>query len=239
MKKKDLMNESYDISKYIVMNESKTKQYAGSDSVYRDHTFDVYDIEKQLTDEEKLQVIDSRTNGLGTYILNLIKKYNEARVDGTIRKVSYGSLHKRSLQSWIDKNDPRKVMCAVITKGYGQYRLFRQQYRMTLDTPETEFGYKLPYDSEPVVRNWFHNMLIEIENEEVSHYKAHNDVEILKTSIRKRLEAFNGVRWVHIDVDTLSKEKLELIEYMLSNCESIVNSSLEHVENIANDKEVI
>lgn len=237
MDKKDLMKENYDISKYVVMNTSKHKVWKGESYCLRE--YQVYDIEDIISDSDKLEIIDSLYDGIGTYTINLINKYVHDKEEGIIKKASWGSLNKNSLNAWIKKNDSRRIMHKAITKGYGEYHLFGNSHRMSLTTPTTDFSYKRLYDEENIVKQWFHDMLVELDKNETKHFHENDSTEVLKTEIRCLLDKFISVRWVNLNLDNLDVEALAKIKYMLDNCCEIVDATLEVVSKEFAGKEEV
>lgn len=231
MKKENLLKKNYKIEKLIVRSE-RTRHFNPCGDYNMRNGYQIYEIEDKLTDEEKLEIIDSHTDGLGTYILNLIDKYIEDKDNGTIRRASWGSLHMGSLKSWIKKNDKREVMTRYMTSAYGRYNLFGTWYRMTKEVPNTEFGYKMLYDGEPIVRNWFHNLLNELKKEEDKYFLEHDDSEVLKTEIRSLIGKASSIHYISADLDNMSKDRLEELRNILKLTVEIAETNLKMIDNV-------
>lgn len=229
MKKEDLMKENYKISNYIIMNSQKHTEIL--DRSYRFSEVEVYDVENELSDDEKLEIIDSLYHGIGTYLLNLIKKYLKDRESGVIKTTTYGySLNVGSVRAWIRKNDTRGIMCNPYTNySHGRYHLFENVREMSLDTPLTGYGYRDLYAEEPIVRQWFHDMLKLMDKEENEHFRKTDSVEILKSEIKRYSDIFNHIYWSNIDLNKLNKEQLENIKNMLSSTYDLVYKKLESI----------
>ena len=228
MKKEDLMKENYKISNYIIMNSQKHIERFGSG--YRSNEFVVYDVENELSDDEKLEIIDSLYNGIGTYMLNLIKKYLQDKEQGVIKTTKYGySLNVGSVRAWIKRNDTKGIMCNAYTHySHGRYYLFGNEHRMSLDT-SPDCGYKYLYDGEPIVRQWFHDMLRLMDKDEKDYFRKTDSVEILKSEIKEHFDNFSHIYWTNIDLNKLNKEQLENIKNMLSSAYDSVYNTLESI----------
>lgn len=231
MKKEDLLKENYKSENLIIRSE-KTYHFDPRGDYNMRNGYQIYEIEDKLTDEEKLEIIDSHTDRLGTYVLNLIDKYIEDKNNGTIRTANWGNLHMGSLKSWIKKNDKREVMTRYMTSAYGRYNLFGTWYRMTKNVPVTEFGYKMLYDGEPIVRSWFHNLLNMLKKEEDTYFLEHDESEVLKTEIRSLIDKVSRIHYISVDLDSMSKDKLEELRNILKLTVDVVETNLKAIDNV-------
>lgn len=188
--KNELLKENYEVKNMLVKGlSSKIKCF---DFHYNISKEKVYDIEYELSEPEKLEIVDSHTDGLGTYLLNIIIDYKAAKEEGVIKSTTYGSLHRGSVTSWIKKHDFRKALYQGYPESYPTYYIFGNKFRMELTTPHTEFGYKMTWDGDSVINQWFHILLKLLENGEEEYYKENDKDQINLTKLGKLVEKFNS-----------------------------------------------
>ncbi len=200
MEKKDLLKENYDISNMIILNSKKYDTYKGSS--YDRARYTIYEIEDKLTDKAKLKIVDSHTDGLGTYLMKLADKYQEDKENGTIKRAGYGSLHKGSLKNWIKKNDTRHILFGIYTKAYASYRLFEHgdEHKLANEAQTSYWGYKPLYCDQPIVRLWFHELLVSLEAQEKVYFNEHDPKFVACEEINKIHDSIADSLWEVIDL---------------------------------------
>lgn len=153
------------------------------------HNYDnKYEIEDQLSEEEKLKIFDYHKDGLGSYLLEKIRLYNEDCSNGTIKKSKNGRFIKSSLNKWLRENDPRNALRLTFEHHYITYYLNGNEFRMTEMTPRTTFiSHKMLWDEKPVINQWFHLLLKELEKLEDIYYKEHDLDQINKQQLKSLL----------------------------------------------------
>lgn len=153
------------------------------------HNYDnKYEIEDQLSEEEKLKIFDYHKDGLGSYLLEKIRLYNEDCSNGTIKKSKNGRFIKSSLNKWLRENDPRNALCLTFEHHYITYYLNGNEFRMTEMTPRTTFiSHEMLWDEKPVINQWFHLLLEELEELEDIYYKEHDLDQINKQQLKSLL----------------------------------------------------
>jgi hypothetical protein len=124
-----------------------------------------------MTLEEKIAFIDEIKNGIATYLLNILKKWETEK--DALPKDQFGNPKTVSKKAWIKKNDK----CKIIDTEYkvGSYYLFSNYFRdMSITCPTTEYGYSLEYTGEHIVHQWFHDLCCELYAEEKKYFKEHD-----------------------------------------------------------------
>lgn len=145
--------------------------------------------ESTTTKEDKIQFIDSITDGKMTYVINLVEKFIEDEILLTHNK--YGGINTNSLIAWIRKNDTRNMVDKHY--NYGQIWILGNKRYITRLVP-TE---KLYYDSmDDFIDDIFHSALLSCRREEIEYYKSHDEYEVLKEKFRNR--KYNTTFGVHI-----------------------------------------
>lgn len=141
----------------------------------------VYEIEDRLSEEEKLAFIDEMKEGLGTYVFNLLKKW-EAEKDTLPHK--WGNPKTVSKKAWIKRNDPHGVI--NIDYSLGTYYLFKTKFlQLSTICSSTEYGYSLEYTGKSVVHQWFHDLCKELYYQEKKYFEDHDTKEVKLAQVRK------------------------------------------------------
>lgn len=201
----------------------------------------VFTIEDQLSEEDKLHIIDYHTDGLGTYMLDLIDKYWECRENGELKLDTWGSIDGRSLRGFIRKYDTRKELRTY--KSYPTYYMFHTEFRLNKDhmTPATEYGHKMLYDGKNVINQWFHDLLGQLYKEEKEYFKENDPVQIKYNKIIELVdeigrgmvcqnEDINDIYWNN-KRDGLTDEYLDQIIQSLENIKIYIKDNLYDLKN--------
>lgn len=149
----------------------------------------IFEIEKTLTEEEKLAFIDQQKNGVGTYMLNLIHKWESEK--GSLPQNQYKKPKTVSQKAWIKRNDPREIIDTTFTVG--KYWLFGQEFKeLNKICPTTDQGYDREYTGQSIVHQWFHLLCVQLYQQEVKYFKE-NDPKQIKISKVKEYGNYLGV----------------------------------------------
>lgn len=138
----------------------------------------IYDMEKNLSKEEKIKFIDTYyekngSGGLATYMLNLIDKYNKEK--DTLMKDEYGDVNIGCLLEWLRENDTLNMVDR--TYWYGHYFLCGREYLdFSSNTPTSLRTDNMPYanQDDKVVDQWFHDLLDQLYIDETYYYEEHD-----------------------------------------------------------------
>lgn len=140
-----------------------------------------YPIEKELSIDEKLEILNEYTKGKLNYFIELNNKYIVDKENGTIKSDSWGYPKENSKKAWIRKHDTDFVFWNGKTKDnswtqdcfhYDFFGYGKQLY----------FGYSIGYDN---VNSLFHDLCRYLEKKEIEYFKTHDEYEILKTRFRE------------------------------------------------------
>lgn len=159
-----------------IRNENRGKEYPT-----------IYKIESELSLEEKIDFIDEVKEGLASYMLNILNLWDLKKED--MPKDTYGNTKTVSKKAWIKKNDNLKIIDDWYK--YGNYQMFKTKYslyekdRYSLIVPKTEYGYTLLYSGQHVVHQWFHDLLNELEIEELKYFRTIDSKQIKLTKVRE------------------------------------------------------
>lgn len=201
----ELMKSNYKVEDLVVKNLSRKVRYNGLGYNFKEEV--IYDIENELSEADKLVIVDSQTDGLGSYLIDLIKKYELAKSNGDIKKTSWGSLHKGSAASWMKKNDPRGILRQSYPETYPVYWLYGNKFRMDLMTPKTDYGYMMAWHDHSVINQWFHFMLKALEVEELAYYKENDKDQVNFNKLDELVDKYHNL----LDYDTY-KELYDIID---------------------------
>lgn len=139
-----------------------------------------YEIEDMLSVEEKIAFIDRERDGVASYMLALIKKWNEEK--DTIPKDKYGEPRTVSKKAWFRKNDSRKIVDIEYTVG--NYWLFKTEFKSLSNIcPYTKNNFRLMYTGQHIVHQWFHDLIGELVAEERRYYKLTDTKQIKLTEL--------------------------------------------------------
>ena len=148
----------------------------------------IYDCEHKILRDDKIAFVDSMQDGVLSYLLFLIEKFNEDKEN--MPKDSWGHVKTVSLKAWIKKND-NKYSRPIIDDWfhYGQYHILGTERYITSE-------HKGVYDTyEDIVDELFHRQLKKCEEQERIYFEEHDEYEILKQKFRdKRYDTTFGVK---------------------------------------------
>lgn len=151
----------------------------------------IYAIEDEVSRDDKISFVDSRTDGKLSYVLALCEKF-EAEKE-TLKKDDWGNVKTVSLKAWLNKNDTRNI-CDT-SYHYGSMNIYKSMKRFITSDPLTSGG---TYDTyTDLVDEVFHRVLCDCDIEETKYFKEHDEYEILKNSVNDYMDRYNvtfGVR---------------------------------------------
>lgn len=164
----------WELEKMELMNSSKVK--CGDKMAYL--------IESKLSQEEKIEFVDSMQNGKLSYIIELIKKYKKDRVN--LPKNEYGRVKTVSMKAWAKKNDTKFSKPLIdIDYNYGDIYLLG-------------VGKNIEYDNfSSYIDEMFHYQLVKCEAMERDFFREHDEYSVLQELFLKKMRTFNtsfGVR---------------------------------------------
>lgn len=167
------MKMVYKIEELTFFHMKKRKIWV--DNPYANNRMSIYDIEKTLSEEEKLAFIDELKEGLGTYVLKILKKWESEK--DSLPKNQFGSPKTVSKKAWIKRNDPHKII--DIDYKIGTYYLFKTKFKeLSTICPSTASGYSMHYTGESIVHQWFHDLCEELYFKEKRYFEEHDTKEI-------------------------------------------------------------
>lgn len=152
----------------------------------------IFEIERELKLEEKIQIIDAFKDNIATYMIELINKWDAEK--DSLPQDQWGTPKTNSKKAWIKRNDNKNV----IDKEYkiGSYNMFGDKFKtLSIECPTTENGYSLTFSGEHVANQWFHGLCLELKRIEEKWF-AENDPLQVKINKVKQLgdnyrEVFN------------------------------------------------
>lgn len=151
---------------------------------------EVFQIETELSIEEKLEFIDHVADGIGTYMFEILTKWEKEK--DNLPKDIYGSPKTVSKKAWLKRNDPR----TIIDNSYkiGSYYMFKDKIKcMDLTTPSTEWGNMDTYTGEHIIHQWYHSLCNKLYIEEKAYFKTIDTFEIKKSKVIEFGERYRTV----------------------------------------------
>lgn len=162
----------YDISQYKYLNAMlNSNVFVGDkrvlvDSVYR-------------SEKEKLEFLNIMTNGDAEYLINLLKDFEEAKINGDIKKNSSFGYNTNSISAWIKKNDTKEIM-SIDYNGNVYYYAFGIK---SVDTARfrTEYG----RINKELIDGLYEALQDELIKTEEHHFRENNEDQKLITELRR------------------------------------------------------
>lgn len=178
----DLKNGKYNIEDMKFLNMRMLNVWKNDNGYFQ--------IESELSIEDKIAIIDLYKDGVASYMLNIIKKWNDEK--GSLPQDSWGNPKTVSKKAWIKKNDIKKI----IDNEYsiGNYWLFGSEFKsLSLECPTTEHGYPMKHTGEHIAEQWFYDLCYEFRNKESKWYKEHDHKQIKITKVKELGNSYSTV----------------------------------------------
>lgn len=150
--------------------------------------------EDEITREEKIEFVDSMTDGALTYLIALAKKFDEDKASGKLKVGEWNIVKKNSLLAWLKKNDTRTLIeqCFDVGKIYASS--ISAQYKLTLPVRSIEdFNEKGGYDLyADYAEEAFHRVLLDLAKKEKEYFNEHDEYTLLEKEARKYIDRFGN-----------------------------------------------
>lgn len=147
----------------------------------------VYACENFVSREDKIDFVDSKTDGKLSYILSLIEKFDFDKEKLPKKGSMFGEpeVKTTSLKAWIKRNDtkyPQKVIDDWFK--YGKYNILGCERNI-------QNSYKGTYDYyDDLVDEVFRRQLMKCEEEEKKYFSEHDEYSILKKRFEEKLNQY-------------------------------------------------
>lgn len=142
----------------------------------------VFEIEEELSEDEKVQFIDEYQDGIASYMLDLFNKWNEEKQ--TLPQDTYKQPKTVSKKAWIKRNDNRNIIDT--TFDIGRYYLFGNEFSdMSLICPTGKYGKRMLYTNKNIVNQWFHDLCVKLHKEEEVYFKSINPFHVKIAQIQQ------------------------------------------------------
>jgi len=148
--------------------------------------YQVFKIEKEFTLEEKISFIDKMEDGIASYLIALIEKWEMEKDE---LPQSSGSPKTVSKKAWIKRNDTRNI----IDNDYkiGRYHVLRTAFsNMTLTCPTTEYGHSYAFTGQHVAHQWFHDLCNKLHYQEQEYFKSIDPKSIMLNEVEEMGDKF-------------------------------------------------
>lgn len=175
--------------------------------------FEIFEIENEITIEEKIIIIDKFRDNVATYLLDIINKWNEEK--DSLPQGSYGSPKTISKKAWIKRNDTKNK----IDSDYklGEYYLFGIKFKsLSLECPTTEYGYDLTYTGEHIVNQWFHGLCWDFMKDEQKWFKENDPLQIKINKVAKLGNRHREIFNCKVLNDIVYNRKIDITEKELN-----------------------
>lgn len=151
----------------------------------------VYNCENNVSREDKIAFVDSKQDGILSYLLTLIEKFNQDVEN--MPKDQWDNVKTVSLKAWIKKNDT-KYFRPIIDDyyRYGRYFVLGMERYITSNGRGN-------YDTyEDLVDELFHRQLKICEREEQNYFLEHDEYSILKRKFGEMMDKYSTTFGVSI-----------------------------------------
>jgi hypothetical protein len=114
-----------------------------------------FSIESDLAEEEKVEILDKYSDGLATYMISLINKWNNEK--DSLPKDQWNDPKSVSKNAWIKKNDTKKIIYISYNQAIS-YNMFGGKHK-TLDTicGTMEYSHNMAYTGNSIINQWFYD----------------------------------------------------------------------------------
>ncbi len=136
---------------------------------------DVYD-DSDVTTEDKIKLLDEICDGLATYLLKLIDKFQ--RDKDTIKKDNEGNYDIKSFNRWVKRNDKRQMLEPFNITGAKKYYYFLSNFYSIEEGRKAIYdytNYDYPNDflliTNDTIKNWYNDLVRELIRREELYLK--------------------------------------------------------------------
>jgi hypothetical protein len=144
---------------------------------------EIYEVEKEISLEDKIKIIDIFEENTATYLLDIITKWNKE--EKSMPKDRWDNPKTVSVKAWIKRNDIKKKIDNDYT--IGSYYLFGTKFKsLDIECPSTEHNFNMEYTGEHVANQWFHDLCKKLNKKELEWFKE-NDPKQIKINKVKAL----------------------------------------------------
>lgn len=179
----------------------------------RENTYSVFEIEDELSIEEKITFIDEVENGVATYLLNIFNKwekdYNE------LKKDACGNVKTVSKKAWIKRNDTKGLIDVDDCVG-AYFLLGNRYYEMSITHPHFRYKCFKFQEEEHIVNQWFHDLCNILYGKEKKYFQEIDPVSI-KIKKVKEYAGFLGILDNKIINDIYYNGKIDVTEEVLDS----------------------
>ena len=201
---------------------------------YMRNGLEIFEIEKEISLEDKIKIIDIFDNSIATYMLDIINKWDDEK--DFFPKDKWDNPKTVSIKAWIRRNDPKKKIDTEFK--IGKYHLFERRFKLLdIKCPSTEYGYSMEYTGEHIVNQWFHNLCKVFYEAELKWFKENNPLQIKINKVKELGNSFGVVFNCKLLNDIIyNKEENvteEQIDVFLTAYEAIKKCIVEQTEIIS------
>lgn len=190
----------------------------------------VFEIENTLTEEEKLKIIDEMKEGVGTYLLDTFKQWEEEK--DNLPQDTYGNPKTVSKKAWFRKNDKKGILSK--SSDLGKYWLFGTEFKnMSTTCPATNYGYSLEYTGKSIIHQWFHDLCKELYQNERKYFRENDPKEIKLAKVKEYGEQYHTY-FNNDDIhDIVWNRKTDVSEEFLDTCITAYKELEESIQQIS------
>jgi len=158
----------------------------------------IYDYEAKVSKEDKIAFVDSMTDGKLSYILSLLKKFQEDK--DNLPKQGLYDVKTISLRAWIKRNDTKYSKPIVdVLYNCGLFNLIGCIRYIQSNS-------KGPYDTyEDLADEVFHRQLVKCEEQERKYFLEHDEYSVLKERLRGYQDKYSTTFGVNLLISSNGK----------------------------------
>lgn len=167
---------NWNVEDYVLIND---KTFNGNFSSTGNFSRSYFSWDYKLSKADKIIFLDSVSDGIATYILELLNKFHLAL--STLKKDTYGNIKHSSLIPWLKKNDPKQVIDTRYSVGL--FRFLGLERYLTNANEKTNFSMYAD-----LIEEMFHQQLVSLYKKEKEHYLTSNPYETKLTRFITKLQ---------------------------------------------------
>ncbi len=136
----------------------------------------IFELESVPSREEKIEIMDKYSDGLATYMLNLISKWETEK--DSLPKDSFGQVKTVSKTAWAKRSDIRKATYINVDNKITYTMFDIRHYGLSMTCGTHEYGYSMKYTGEDIVNEWFHDFCKFMRNKDIAWFKANDPIQL-------------------------------------------------------------
>lgn len=173
----------YKIEDFKFLNMNKIAIF--KENPRNDESMSIFQIENELTREEKIEIMDEMKEGVVSWLLGFINGWEKEKERLLKEQPVYS--HATLKVNWLRENTPCGFINSHRFENAGSYRLFKNNFTdLSLECPLTGFEESMEYSGGDIVDQWFHDFCNELYLKEDEYFEKTNPQGIKLKEVRDK-----------------------------------------------------